>query len=240
MLRDLYEDSLWGLAQLLAAYVLTDEDREQHPELVERGFIRSWADSMVRSVVKEGFKKDVIRVILDNPVQTHTHAGFCLSVRNLNGQSPYRVGCAAEDLRVQLWHYGNGDGPDLFEGDDVEAFGADLLVQVGHDREVATIAAQFMVADISSALLRRLSKRQASRESWSYGNAKFRRGEAVLGVRPWVYDGAVDPSQDEEGKDTIRLLLNSINYREGDGLMGRWTTFTQDAQVSTTLCQDEG
>lgn len=223
MIRDLIADALWGSVQLVAAYALKDEDREKHPELVKRGFTREWASSMTRSLENE-HGQSFVRVVLDNPFEGNSHADFCLSSQYMGGHEVRVLLRAADDLDVMLWHYGNGDGPDLPDKDDKE-FGADLLVMAGHERGVAVLVAEYCVAAISSARLRRMTRRSATKESTTYQNARFKRGEAVLGVLPWIYDGKVDPSRDEESDNVIRALLNFLNYKEGDGVEGRWAVF---------------
>lgn len=223
MITDLIADALWGSVQLLAAYALKDEDREKHPELVERGLTREWASSMTRSLEDE-HGPSFVRVVLDNPFEGNGHAGYCLSVRYMNGYGVRTLLRAQEDLRVMLWHYGDGEGPELPDEED-KAFGTSLLVRAGHGRRVAALVAEYCVVAISSARLRRMVKRSAAKESATYQNAKFRRGDAVLGVRPWVYDGRVDPNKDDEPDDVILALLDSLNYKEGDGVEGRWAAF---------------
>lgn len=223
MITALIADALWGSVQLLAAYALKDEDREKHPELVERGLTREWASSMTRSLENE-HDPSFVRVVLDNPFEGNSHAGHCLSAQYMNGHGVRTLLRAQEDLCVMLRHYGDGVGPELPDEEDKE-FGTSLLVMAGHGRGVAALVAEYCVASTSSARLRRMTRRSAAKESTTYQNARFRRGDAVLGVRPWVYNGRVDPSKEEESDGVIRALLNSLNYKEGDGVEGRWVKF---------------
>lgn len=209
--------------QLLAAYVLTDEDREAHPELVERGFTGSWAGSMVKSVVEEGFREVVVRIILENPgILTCTHAGYCLAARQFEGRSVEELSRAAGDLEVMLWHYSRGEGGYVETTGGVER----LLQTIGYDETVARIIAGLSGGDFAVAQMERMVRHTGARDPDVYtsGNAKFVRKEAFLGVRPWAYAGKVDENEPEVDEGEVTSILHSHNTFDSP-TAGRWVIF---------------
>lgn len=209
--------------QLLAAYALTDEDLEKHPELVERGFTRSWAESMVKSVVEEGFREVIVSITLKNPgILTCTHAGYCLAARQFEGRSVEELSRAAGDLEVMLWHYSRG------EGDYVETTGGveRLLQTIGYDETVARIIAKLSGGDFAAAQIERMARHTGARELdvFTFGNAKFVRKEAFLGVRPWIYAGKVNENEPEVDEGDVLSILRAHNTSDLP-TEGRWAIF---------------
>lgn len=227
MLRYGIETSLWGAYQLLAAYAITNEDREKCPDL--EYFSENWAKEMRRTIDEHGFKREIIDVLLNNPVLTNTHAGFCLGVRSFEGQSITDILIAEQDLRTMLWHYGNGEGEEVPEDAPPSEVGASMLVRVGHSAELARVVGDHMAAEVSGAQLRRMvQRRQSPRDTYTCLNAKFKRVEAYLGVRAWVYDGKVDEDLPEEDASLIYSILRNQNYSEEDSTKGRWSAFRKE------------
>lgn len=215
-------EALWGAYQLLASIVVDDAAREAHPELIERGFTKSWAES-IRKDIEGPYKEAILKLILDNPVLSNTHAGFALGgARIFSGQSIRSILLAKTDLDLMVAHYEKGEGED-FEDPTIP------LMKLGHSKEVAEIVADCGGRVIWSTAnrkryMRSLGHPQASRDTQTQENMRFKRGPAFLGVRPWVYDGVVCERQPTPTEEDVQFYIEHLNmWDDSDPLNGRWT-----------------
>lgn len=217
----LLDEALCGALQFIAAHTITNKDRKKHPELVERGFTQEWAKSIKEDSKDECFREEMLEIILKNEgILTNSSAECCLGARLFEGRPLDELNLAAEDLKIMLWHYGRGEGEDISNEDGAKK----LLMMVGHDEVVARIVAKMSGAAFSIAQMERHFCKGDSfldQDTYIFGNAKFVRGKAVYGVRPWVYDGKVKEDEPELDVETTLFVLRAHNL-DDKSTSGRW------------------
>lgn len=218
-MRYMVSTALWDAYQLLAAYVVDDDAREAHPELVERGFTEDWAES-IRADLQGPYRKTMLNMILNNPSvdPSGSEAWQLLSTGScFSGLSVQTLLAASADMHQMIRHFEMGEGEDYEDP-------AIPLMKLGYSKEVAQMvsACGGLAAWITARSKRLVGKSKVDEDVVEEDNMRFKRAEAFLGVRPWVYDGVVDENMLDPTEDDIQLFTECLNIWDDAPLRGRW------------------